>query len=95
MLKTPRSRKKQAEDADLIAAIHAGRQNLFYDLAKRYEWKLYNFGLKVCWDVRDSEDLVKGDDSEYFLTRPIRNQTACFCSPIVDVMVPDCLIAFA
>ena len=59
MPKTPEPRKKQDEDAELIEAINSGRQTLFYDLVKRYERQLYNFGFRVCWDVRDAEDLVQ------------------------------------
>ena len=59
MPKTPERRKVIDEDAALIEAINSGQQNLYYDLVKRYERKLYNFGLRVCWDVRDAEDLVQ------------------------------------
>ena len=59
MPKTPEPRKVNDEDAALIEAINSGQQNLYYDLVKRYERKLYNFGLRVCWDVRDAEDLVQ------------------------------------
>ena len=59
MAKTPERRKITDEDAALIEAINSGQQNLYYDLVKRYERKLYNFGLRVCWDVRDAEDLVQ------------------------------------
>lgn len=59
MPKTPEQRKVIDEDAALIEAINSGQQNLYYDLVKRYEKKLYNFGLRVCWDVRDAEDLVQ------------------------------------
>ena len=59
MPKTPERRKITDEDAALIEAINSGQQNLYYDLVKRYERKLYNFGLRVCWDVRDAEDLVQ------------------------------------
>lgn len=52
-------RKKQDEDVELIEAINAGHHNLYYDLVKRYERKLYNFGLKVCWNAQDAEDLVQ------------------------------------
>ena len=33
--------------------------DLFYDLVKRYEQKLYNFGLRMCGDSQDAEDLVQ------------------------------------
>lgn len=59
MPKAPERRKIIDEDAALIEAINSGQQNLYYDLVKRYERKLYNFGLRVCWDVRDAEDLVQ------------------------------------
>ena len=59
MPKTPKRRKVFDEDSALIEAINSGQQNLYYDLVKRYERKLYNFGLRVCWDVRDAEDLVQ------------------------------------
>jgi RNA polymerase sigma-70 factor (ECF subfamily) len=59
MPKTPERRKVVDEDAELIEAINTGQQNLYHDLVKRYERKLYNFGLRVCWDVRDAEDLVQ------------------------------------
>ena len=54
------ARKKQQDgDAELIDAINSGQQNLFYDLVKRYERKLYNFGFRFCRDVQDAEDLVQ------------------------------------
>jgi len=59
MPKTPVRKKKQDEDAALVEAINSGRQNLYYDLVKRYERKLYNFGFRVCRDTRDAEDLVQ------------------------------------
>ncbi len=46
----------------MIEAINSGQsgqQQLFYDLVKRYERRLYNFGFKICGDVRDAEDLVQ------------------------------------
>jgi RNA polymerase sigma-70 factor, ECF subfamily len=53
--------KKIAADKDfqLIRDINAGQHQLFYDLVKRYESKLYNFGLRMCRDVRDAEDIVQ------------------------------------
>ena len=59
MPKTPERRKVTDEDSELIEAINSGQKNLYYDLVQRYERKLYNFGLRVCWDVRDAEDLVQ------------------------------------
>ena len=47
------------EDAELIKAINSGRKALFYDLVKKYELKLYNFGLRMCNETRDAEDMVQ------------------------------------
>lgn len=55
--KTPE--KQRDEDYELIRAINSGEKNRFYDLVKRYEQKLYHFGMKVCRDTTDAEDLVQ------------------------------------
>jgi len=52
-------RNKQDEDLDLINGIQSGQKDLFYELVKRYEGKIYNFGLKLCRDIGDAEDLVQ------------------------------------
>ena len=55
-----RKRKKiEDRDTELVEAINAGRQDLFQELVKRYEIKLYNFGLRMCGDTRDAEDMVQ------------------------------------
>lgn len=51
--------KKNDDDFRLIAAINSGRKNRFLDLVKRYQGRLYNFGLRMCRDTRDAEDLVQ------------------------------------
>lgn len=52
-------KKKRDEDSELIDAINSGQHTLFYDLVKRYEQRLYNFGFKICQDAQDAEDLVQ------------------------------------
>lgn len=47
------------EDTNLIQAINAGEVHRFHELVERYEQKLYNFGLKMCGDTRDAEDMVQ------------------------------------
>jgi RNA polymerase sigma-70 factor (ECF subfamily) len=47
------------EDTELIEAINSGRHELFQELVKRYEQRLYNFGLRMCGDFCDAEDLVQ------------------------------------
>jgi len=57
---TNRDRKKIIdEDTELIEAINSGRHELFRELVKRYEQRLYNFGLRMCGDICDAEDLVQ------------------------------------
>jgi RNA polymerase sigma-70 factor (ECF subfamily) len=52
-------RNKKDEDLDLINGIQSGQKDLFYELVKRYEGKIYNFGLKLVRDIGDAEDLVQ------------------------------------
>ncbi len=47
------------QDRKLLDAINEGDSDLFNDLVHKYEGKLYNFGLKVCKNVNDAEDLVQ------------------------------------
>ena len=57
---TSHNRKRITDqDTELIEAINAGQSDRFPELLKRYEQKLYNFGLRMCGDVRDAEDLVQ------------------------------------
>ena len=51
--------KNDAKDAELIRAINAGREDLFYELVKRYEKSLYNFGMRMCDNPSDAEDMVQ------------------------------------
>ncbi len=52
-------KKVTDNDQKLIDAINSGDKNIFLDLVQKYEGKLYNFGLKICKDVSDAEDLVQ------------------------------------
>ncbi|MCB2145658.1 MAG: sigma-70 family RNA polymerase sigma factor [Deltaproteobacteria bacterium] len=51
--------KSDDKDTELIRAINSGRQDLFYELVKRYEKSLYNFGLRMCDNPSDAEDMVQ------------------------------------
>jgi RNA polymerase sigma-70 factor (ECF subfamily) len=51
--------KNNDKDTQLIQAINAGRQDLFYQLVERYENSLYNFGLRMCGNPSDAEDMVQ------------------------------------
>ena len=57
---TNRIRKKITDrDTKLVEAINSGKSELFEELVNRYEQKLFNFGLRMCGDVYDAEDLVQ------------------------------------
>ena len=47
------------KDTELVRAINSGRQDLFYELVNRYEKSLYNFGLRMCDNPSDAEDMVQ------------------------------------
>lgn len=47
------------EDSELINAINSGRVELFHSLLDKYSGRLYNFGIKMCGDVQDAEDMVQ------------------------------------
>lgn len=53
--------KKQNIDADssLIKEINEGNPHLMEDLVARYAERLYGFGLKICRNPADAEDLVQ------------------------------------
>jgi len=51
--------KKNDREIQLIQAINEGRQDLFYQLVERYEKSLYNFGLRMCDNPSDAEDMVQ------------------------------------
>lgn len=54
-----RTKPKIDQDYELIKAIQAGRNELFDELVQRYERQLYYFGLKMCAEPRDAEDVVQ------------------------------------
>ena len=51
--------KNDDKDTQLILAINSGREDLFYELVKRYEKSLYNFGLRMCDNPSDAEDMLQ------------------------------------
>lgn len=46
-------------DSELIQAINSGRGDLFPELVRRYEQRLYTFGRRMCGNPADAEDLVQ------------------------------------
>jgi len=57
--KNPNPKKIKDNDSELIQTINSGQFDLFHDLVKRYEQKLYNFSLRMCRDPSDAEDMVQ------------------------------------
>jgi RNA polymerase sigma-70 factor (ECF subfamily) len=51
--------KRVDADTDLVGAIQSGQIERFPELVKRYERLLYNFGLKICGEMQDAEDVVQ------------------------------------
>ncbi|MFA6008603.1 MAG: RNA polymerase sigma factor [Desulfobacteraceae bacterium] len=47
------------EDLELIDSIHNGRTDLFQRLVEKYQKRIYNFGLKICPNPQDAEDMVQ------------------------------------
>ena len=58
-IQVPTPRKIEDRDAALIRAINAGDADRFYELVQRYQQALYNFGLRMCGNVADTEDMVQ------------------------------------
>lgn len=51
--------KNDVKDTELIQAINSGREDLFYELVRRYQKSLYNFGMRMCDSPSDTEDMVQ------------------------------------
>ena len=59
MVNRPKKNNAHDEDLALITAINSGQVASFHTLVDKYHRRLYNFGLKMCKDVQDAEDLVQ------------------------------------
>ena len=59
MTSPPKTQVKVDPDYELIRSIQLGKKELFNQLVQRYERALYNFGLKMCGDPRDAEDVIQ------------------------------------
>ena len=57
--KNPKRKIIKDKDYELVQAINSGQYDLFHDLVKRYEQKLYNFSLRMCRNPSDAEDMVQ------------------------------------
>lgn len=59
MTKKTESTENKDDDLALIHAIKGGDNALFERLVDKYMQRLYNFGLKICKNSQDAEDLVQ------------------------------------
>jgi RNA polymerase sigma-70 factor (ECF subfamily) len=59
MTEPNQTNKKVDADTDLVQAIQSGQLDRFPELVQRYERALYNFGLKMCGEAQDAEDVVQ------------------------------------
>ena len=58
-IKNPDRKIIKDKDFELVQAINSGQYDLFHDLVKRYELKLYNFSIRMCRNPSDAEDMVQ------------------------------------
>jgi len=59
MVKVKTVPRIEDKDSELVRAINAGAHDRFYDLVARYEGQLYGFGMKMCGNTHDAEDMVQ------------------------------------
>ena len=60
-MKDAKTVRKTIQDDDwaLIQAINAGQAERFKELVQKYQQKVFNFGMRMCGEARDAEDLVQ------------------------------------
>lgn len=51
--------KTNDDDLELIDLIHTGKTEIFQRLMEKYQKRIYNFGLKICPNPQDAEDMVQ------------------------------------
>ena len=59
MTDQPGNQKIVDQDTDLITAIQSGQKEKFTELIERYDKALYRFGLKICGNQDDAEEMVQ------------------------------------
>ncbi len=59
MTESKQTQKKIDADSELVQDIQSGKIERFPELVRRYERMLYNFGLKMCGEAQDAEDVVQ------------------------------------
>jgi len=91
MRKFPKKKKLNDEDAGLVRAINSGDKSLFQDLVKKYEQKLYNFGLKMCGETRDAEDMVQDTFLNAFKYMPDFRYEASFKNWLYRIAISACI----
>lgn len=59
MKKTNPAGRVEDSDTELVESINSGRIDRFRELVDRYQARLFNFGLRLCGDSNDAEDIVQ------------------------------------
>jgi len=89
--KNPNRKIIKDKDFELIQAINSGQYDLFHDLVKRYEQKLYNFSLRMCRNPSDAEDMVQETFLNVFrYLRDFRHETK-FKNWLYRIAASSCL----
>ncbi|WP_368407598.1 RNA polymerase sigma factor [Desulfobotulus pelophilus] len=83
--------RKQDPDLDLILAINEGQAHLFEELVRRYQDRLYNFGLRICKDSQDAEDLVQETFINIFKYMSSFRRESLFRNWVYKIAVSVCI----
>ncbi|MBT8342771.1 MAG: sigma-70 family RNA polymerase sigma factor [Desulfatitalea sp.] len=78
-------------DHELIEGIRNGGQELFSDLVSRYQRALYNFGMKMCGEPGDAEDLVQETFLNVFKYLPGFRQETKFKNWLYRIAASVCI----
>ncbi|TWI76827.1 RNA polymerase sigma-70 factor (ECF subfamily) [Desulfobotulus alkaliphilus] len=74
-----------------MQAINQGQGELFEELVRRYQARLYNFGLRICKDSRDAEDLVQETFINIFRYMSGFRQESLFRNWVYRIAVSVCI----
>ena len=79
------------DDVELVEAINAGRPELFEELVQRYQPRLLSFGIKMCGQIQDAEDLVQETFLNIFRYLPTFRYETKFKNWVYRIATTGCL----